>query len=316
MLPHQYSLTEVVVHIYATGHILLSRLLLSGDIEPNPGPPKRDTIIFECHLCKKDIKGTALTAAHVCAAEDCSARCHAKCDGLSSSGSYKARTDPNTIVKWFSLDHGSGNVEITKIVPDPPQATHLINPALLHPYCDTCSIKFDSKLKAAYQCHKEGCLKAVHKQPACSGFRTPRGKKEQAAWLLKVWLCKEHNPTAQTNVNDCPLALPPPPPTRKDLMSSGLSLAEALAAKSKCSKWGQALRSNTNPVRCDQCGRLFHIVCSVGKADVKRANFRCAPCQKGNTSRPTQVQIHPDGPEPSKLLSRSFAKLHGPPWCL
>ena len=137
LLPHQYSLTEVVVHIYATGHILLSRLLLSGDIEPNPGPPKRDTIIFECHLCKKDIKGTALTAAHVCAAEDCSARCHAKCDGLSSSGSYKARTDPNTIVKWFCLDHGSGNVEITKIVPDPPQATHLIDPALLHPHCDT-----------------------------------------------------------------------------------------------------------------------------------------------------------------------------------
>ena len=153
LLPHQYWLTEVLVHIYATGHILLSRLLLGGDIEPNPGPPKRDTIKFECHLCKKDIKGTALAAAHVCAAEDCSARCHAKCDSLSSAKSYKARTDPNTVVKWFCLDHGSGNVEITKIVPDPPQATYLVDSALLDPHCDTCSRKFDSKqLRAAHQC--------------------------------------------------------------------------------------------------------------------------------------------------------------------
>ena len=153
LLPHQFTLSEVVVHIYVTGHILHSRLLMGRDIEPNSGPHKRDTIIFECNLCKKDIKGTALAAANVCAAEDCSARCHAKCDSLSSAKSYKARTDPNTVVKWFCLDHGSGNVEITKIVPDPPQATYLVDSALLDPHCDTCSRKFDSKqLRAAHQC--------------------------------------------------------------------------------------------------------------------------------------------------------------------
>ena len=114
-------------------------------------------------------------------------------------------------------------MELIRVVPDPPQATHLIDPALLDPHCDTCLRKFDSKqLKTAYQCHKEGCRKAVHQQRACSGFRPPKGKKEQAAWLLKVWLCKEHKPTGQTNVNARPLALPPPPPSLNLRDSLGL----------------------------------------------------------------------------------------------
>ena len=106
------------------------------------------------------------------------------------------------------------------------------------------------------------------------------GIKRASGWLLKVWLCKKHKPTAQTNVMERPLALPPPTPSLTDLLSSGLSIAEELAAKTKC---GQALRSNINPVRCDQCGRLFQVVCSVGKADVDRAIYRCAQCQKGST---------------------------------
>ena len=36
-LPHQFTFSEVVVHIYATGHILLSGLLQGGDIEPKSG---------------------------------------------------------------------------------------------------------------------------------------------------------------------------------------------------------------------------------------------------------------------------------------
>ena len=95
----------------------------------------------------------------------------------------------------------------------PSSSWIFLDPALLDPHCDTCSRKFYSKqLKAAYQYHKKGCLKAVHRQPACSRFRKLKGTKEQADWLLKVWLCKKHNPTAQTNANKRPLALLPLPP--------------------------------------------------------------------------------------------------------
>ena len=104
----------------------------------------------------------------------------------------------------------------------------------------------------------EGCLKAVDRQPSFRGFRKSQGPKEQAGWLLKVWLCKEHNPTAQRNVNDRPLALPPPPPSLRDLEASGLSRAKGLAEKSKCTKCSQAIRSDTNPVRCDQCAGATH----------------------------------------------------------
>ena len=52
-LHHQFTLTEVVAHIYATGHMLLSWSLLGGDIEPTLSHPKRDIITFEWNLCEK-----------------------------------------------------------------------------------------------------------------------------------------------------------------------------------------------------------------------------------------------------------------------
>ena len=77
LLPQQFTFSKVVIHLYAVGHILLSRLFLSRDIEPNPGPPKRDTIIFGCNLCKRDIKETSPASANVCANEDF--RCAVSC---------------------------------------------------------------------------------------------------------------------------------------------------------------------------------------------------------------------------------------------
>ena len=82
-----------------------------------------------------------------------------------------------------------------------------------------------------------------------------------------------------------------------------------MAAKPKWIKCGSALSSNSLPVRCDQCDGLFYVVYSVNTANNNRANFRCALCEKGNTSRPvTQLQIYPDGP---KLSQSPIAELYG-----
>ena len=194
-------------------------------------------------------------------------------------------------------------VTVTNIVPEPPQATKRIDPAnYVDPHCNTCQRKLDTRqITTAFQCHIEGCMEVCHKAIRCSGIRYAQGEKEKKAWEYKIWLCSAHDTNPKPIDELQPLALPPKPISLGELMKQGLSLAEAKAAKPKCSLCKKTLRSNAVPVRCCSCGDNFHTHCSVGRANTNRNLWRCDRCQQGDIPRPIVPEgpFQPDGPESS-----------------
>ena len=234
-----------VVTVRHQGHQRL--LLLSGDIELNPGPSLeqiqkegKKCTDFQCILCSNKFRnGPSLAAAHSCAAEDCSALCHAKCDGLSKSSSFKARSDPDYMVTWMCPAHGSGIATVTKITKEPTQATTRVDPVLIRDrHCDACGKLIDKNhIQTAFQCHEEDCLKVCHLGPACSKKRRAQGS-QKARRYLEVWWCREHNPAPPGEVQQQDLAVPAPPPSLESLVQSGLSMAEARSIKEKCTSCG------------------------------------------------------------------------------
>ena len=120
-LLHKPLIAEIGSYSYNVSHITKSRLLLSGDTESNPGPSAsaEGTIKYECNICKRDIKGTALAAAHETADEDCSANIYAKCDDLGSQSYVYRKNQARYKMEYFCTNHGSGMVTVTNIVPEP-----------------------------------------------------------------------------------------------------------------------------------------------------------------------------------------------------
>ena len=120
-LPHKPLIAEVGLYIYKVSYITKSQLLLSGDIGSNPGPSASagGSIKYECNICKRDIKGTALAAAHETADEDCSANIYAKCDDLGSQSYVYRKNQARYKMEYFCTNHGSGMVTVTNIVPEP-----------------------------------------------------------------------------------------------------------------------------------------------------------------------------------------------------
>ena len=176
------------------------------------------------------------------------------------------------MVTWMCPAHGSGIATVTKITKEPTQATTRVDPVFIRDrHCDACGKLIDkNQIQTAFQCHEEDCRKVCHLGPACSKKRRAQGS-QKARRYLEVWWCREHNPAPPGEVQQQELAVPAPPPSLESLVQSGLSMAEARSRKEKCTSCGKVLRSNTPPVRCKECGNLYHIRCSVGQACIAQS---------------------------------------------
>ena len=83
-------------------------LLQAGDIEINPGPRPIDPNPVICNVCNKKInRGINLEASATYYQEDCEARCHQLCNGLTPSQTRHAKSK-NKEIRWKCSQHGNG----------------------------------------------------------------------------------------------------------------------------------------------------------------------------------------------------------------
>ena len=79
------------------------------------------------------------------------------------------------------MDHDSGLVTVTNIVPEPPQVTKRIDPAnYVDPHCNICQRKLDTRqITTAFQSHMKGAWRSVIRQNTAAALGTHRAKRKK-----------------------------------------------------------------------------------------------------------------------------------------
>ena len=104
-------------------------LLLSGDVKINPGPRPIDQNPVFYTICSKKInRGPQQDVAPTCSEENCNARCHQACNGLSK--------DSGRSITWKCPQHGTGITEI--IIPPAPVYEQPNRPPAVGKSCSVC----------------------------------------------------------------------------------------------------------------------------------------------------------------------------------
>ena len=197
--------------------------------------------------------------------ENCNARCHQACNGLSIHQTRHAKSVGHSIT-WKCPQQGTGIAEI--ITPLPPVYEVPSRPFAVGKSCSVCKNPVRARyVDLAYHCTNPSCNNICHLAATCSGFVNPRGPARACALSTRVWYYHLHSSlSAGSHSATQPDTLPlrPTPPSLKSLLDQGLSLADAKTSKEKCAKCSAAWRSNTVPVRCSLCSKGFHQKCSTG----------------------------------------------------
>ena len=149
-------------------------LLLSGDIEINPGPRPIDQNSVFCSICSKKInRGPQQDMTPTCTVENCNARCHQACNGLSIGQICHAK-DSGRSITWKCHQHGSGVAEI--VVPPTPVYERPNRPSASGKSCSVCKNPIRTQYAdLAYHCADPFCENVCHLAATCSGFVNPRG---------------------------------------------------------------------------------------------------------------------------------------------
>ena len=250
-------------------------LLLSGDVEINPGPrPINQNPVF-CTICSRKInQGPQQDMAPTCSNENSSARCHQACNSLSISHTHHAKDSGCSII-WKCLQHGCGIAEV--IIPPAPVYEQPNRPSAVGKSCFICMNSICTRYAdLAYHCANASCGNVCHFASTFSGFVYPRGNSRPCALSTRIWHCHLHSsPSATPHPSLSPNNSPPrpTPPSLTYLLNQGLSLADAKNSKEKCAKCATALHPNTVPVRCSVCSKGFHQKCSTGPKASTRDNL-------------------------------------------
>ena len=112
-------------------------LLLSGDVEINPGPRPVDPNPVFCTICSSKInRGIQHETAPTCSVTNCNARCHQACNGLSINQTRHAKSFGRKIT-WKCPQYGTG---IAEIIIQPPPVYEMPNrPFATGKRCSVCT---------------------------------------------------------------------------------------------------------------------------------------------------------------------------------
>ena len=236
--------------------------------------------------------------APTCSNENCSARCHQACNGLSTGQTRHAKDSGRSII-WKRPQQGSGIAEV--IIPPAPVYEQPNRPSAVGKSCSVCMNPIRTcYADLAYYCADPSCDNVPNLAATCSGFVYPKGNARPRALSTRIWHCHLHSATplaTSPSVTPHPSSLAnnspprPNPPSLTSLLNQGLSVADAKNLKEKCAKCSAALRSNTLPVRYSVCSKGFHQECSTGpKASTCDNLLKCKKCtniQQNCTSEST-----------------------------
>ena len=105
---HKSGSSSISKYIWNTSTLLL----LSNDVNINPGPRPIDQNPVFCCICSNKInRGIQQDMAPACSAENCNVRCYQACNGLSIHQTRHAKNSGRSIT-WTCPHHGTGIAEI------------------------------------------------------------------------------------------------------------------------------------------------------------------------------------------------------------
>ena len=139
-LTHNSDSSPISKFIWNTSTLLL----LSNDVEINPGPRPVDQNPVFCCICSNKInRGIQHDTAPTCSVENCNAQCHQVCNGLSIHQTRHAKNSGRSITCKCS-QHSTGTAEITA----PPPSIYEIpsRPSVVGKSCSVCK----SPIQARY----------------------------------------------------------------------------------------------------------------------------------------------------------------------
>ena len=189
---HKFIPTSNSKNIWDTSKLLL----LSGDVETNPGPHPIDTNRVLCIICPSKInRGIQQDTAPTCSDTNCNARCHQACNGLSTNQSFQAKNCGRTIT-WKCPQHGIGIAEI--FIPPPPVHELPSRPSAAGKFCSVCKNPIRSRYTdLAYHCADPSCDDVCHLTATYSGFVNPRRPTRARILSTRIRHCHLHSsPTA------------------------------------------------------------------------------------------------------------------------
>ena len=100
--------------------------------------------------------------------ENCSARCHQACNGVSIGQTRYAKDSGHSII-WKYLKHGSGIAEV--IVPPAAVYKQPNWPSAVEKSCSVCRNPIRTRFAdLAYHCANPSCGNVSHLAAACAGF--------------------------------------------------------------------------------------------------------------------------------------------------
>ena len=172
-------------------------LLLSGDVEINPGlRPINQNPVF-CTICSRKInRGPQQDMAPTCSNENSSARCHQACNSLSIGHTHHAKDSGCSII-WKCLQHGSGIAEV--IMPPAPVYEQPNRPSAVGKSCFICMNPICTRYAdLAYHCANASCGNVCHLAATCSGFVYPRRNARPRALSTSIWHCHLHSSPSAT----------------------------------------------------------------------------------------------------------------------
>ena len=183
--------TSISNNIWDTSKLLL----LSGELESNPGPcPINTNPVFWTIYSLKINWGIQQDTAPTCSDTNCNAQCQQACNGLSTNQARLAKTCGRTIT-WKCPQHGTGIAEI--IIPHSPVYELPSHPSAASKLCSVCKNPIRSRYAdLAYHCADPSC-DVCHLAATYSGFINPRGPTRGRTLSTQIWDCPLHSsPTA------------------------------------------------------------------------------------------------------------------------
>ena len=175
LFSQSFASYPILNYIWITSKLLL----LSGDVEINPGPRPIDQNPVFCTICSRKInREPQQDMAPTCSNENCSARCHQACNGLSISQTRHAKDSGHSII-WQCPQHGSGIAEV--IIPPPPVYEQPNRPSAVGKSCSVCMSPIRTRsADLAYHCAIPSCDNVCHLAATCSHLqriRIPKRKR-------------------------------------------------------------------------------------------------------------------------------------------
>ena len=181
-LAQRYASYSIFNYIWNTWKLLL----LSGDVKINPGPRPIDQNPVFCTFSSENIsRGSQQDIAPTCSEDNCNARCHQACNGLSISQTRHAK-DSGRSITWKCPQHGTGIMAEILIPPAPVYEGPNRRSAVGKSYSISKNPICTHYADLSYHCVNPPCGNVCHLAATCSGFVNPRGNERARALCTTI----------------------------------------------------------------------------------------------------------------------------------